>query len=50
MTTAREAFIATARDRILIFDGAYGTAIQRYGLTEADYRGDLPLRKGSKGQ
>ena len=26
-------------DRILILDGAMGTMIQRYGLTEADYRG-----------
>ena len=28
-------------DRILILDGAMGTMIQRYGLTEQDYRGDL---------
>lgn len=27
--------------RILILDGAMGTMIQRYGLTEADYRGDM---------
>jgi 5-methyltetrahydrofolate--homocysteine methyltransferase len=27
------------RDRILILDGAMGTMIQRYKLTEADYRG-----------
>ncbi|HEY8536042.1 MAG TPA: homocysteine S-methyltransferase family protein, partial [Vicinamibacterales bacterium] len=26
--------------RILVLDGAMGTMIQRYGLTEADYRGD----------
>jgi 5-methyltetrahydrofolate--homocysteine methyltransferase len=26
--------------RILILDGAMGTMIQRYGLTEADYRGE----------
>ena len=25
-------------DRILILDGAMGTMIQRYGLTEEDYR------------
>ena len=30
---------AALKDRILILDGAYGTMIQRYGLTEADYRG-----------
>ena len=37
-------------DRILILDGAMGTMIQRYGLTEEDFRGDrfthseVPLR------
>ncbi len=28
------------RDRILVLDGAMGTLIQSYGLTEADFRGD----------
>ncbi|MFN7115368.1 MAG: methionine synthase [Saprospiraceae bacterium] len=28
------------QERILIIDGAMGTMIQRYGLTEADYRGE----------
>ena len=28
------------RERILILDGAYGTALQGYALTEEDYRGD----------
>lgn len=28
------------KKRILILDGAMGTAIQRYGLTESDFRGD----------
>ena len=28
------------KDRILILDGAMGTKIQTYGLTEADFRGD----------
>lgn len=27
-------------ERILVIDGAMGTMIQRYGLTEADYRGE----------
>jgi 5-methyltetrahydrofolate--homocysteine methyltransferase len=27
-------------ERILVLDGAMGTLIQRYGLTEADYRGE----------
>jgi 5-methyltetrahydrofolate--homocysteine methyltransferase len=30
-----------ARNRILIIDGAMGTCIQGYGLSEADYRGEL---------
>ena len=38
-----------AAERILIFDGGYGTSIQKYGLTEADYRGDLNLEKDQKG-
>ena len=29
------------KDRILILDGAMGTMIQKYGLTEADYRGGI---------
>ena len=29
-----------ARDRILILDGAMGTMIQQYGLTETDFRGE----------
>ena len=29
------------RERILILDGAYGTALQGYGLNEEDYRGSL---------
>ena len=38
------------KKRILIIDGAMGTMIQRFGLTEADYRGerfanhDIPLK------
>ena len=27
------------RDRVLVLDGAMGTMIQTYGLTEADFRG-----------
>ncbi len=30
----------TARDRILVIDGAMGTMIQRYKLTEKDFRGE----------
>ena len=36
----------TARHKIIVLDGALGTKIQSYGLTEADFRGvlfkDLP--------
>ena len=28
------------KERILVIDGAMGTMIQRYKLTEADYRGE----------
>ena len=28
------------KDRILVLDGAMGTMIQRYGLSEADFRGE----------
>lgn len=47
--TAEAAFRAAAAERILVFDGAYGTAIQGYRLTEADYRGDLDLPMDQKG-
>jgi len=47
--TAEQEFRARAAEAILIFDGAYGTAIQGYGLTEADYRGDLDLSLDQKG-
>lgn len=31
------------KHKILILDGALGTLIQTYGLTEEDFRGSLPL-------
>ena len=37
---ATEALTALANERILVIDGAMGTMIQRYGLEEADYRGE----------
>ena len=42
------------KERILILDGAMGTMIQQFGLTESDFRGerfaDLPgLQKGILG-
>lgn len=30
----------SVRERILILDGAMGTMIQRYNLTEEDFRGE----------
>lgn len=47
--TARERLIAAARDRVLIFDGAFGTQIQLRKLTEEDYAGDLGLKADQKG-
>ncbi|OYW87209.1 MAG: 5-methyltetrahydrofolate--homocysteine methyltransferase [Sphingobium sp. 32-64-5] len=46
---AEALFRQRAAQRLLIFDGGYGTAIQKYGLSEADYRGDLDLGKDQKG-
>ena len=46
---ARAEFTKLASERILVFDGGYGTAIQNYKLTEEDYRGDLDLQMDQKG-
>jgi len=40
---AEAEFRARAAKSILVFDGAYGTSIQKYRLQEEDYRGDLDL-------
>ncbi|MGD9471316.1 MAG: homocysteine S-methyltransferase family protein [Novosphingobium sp.] len=42
-------FRAAAAERILVFDGGYGTSIQNYALQEGDYRGDLDLPRDQKG-
>jgi 5-methyltetrahydrofolate--homocysteine methyltransferase len=47
--SARETLFAEAAERILITDGAFGTEIQNYKLTEADYAGGLGLAKDQKG-
>ena len=47
--TARTQFLAEAAKRILITDGAFGTEIQNWKLSEADYAGDLGLAKDQKG-
>ena len=45
----REDFIAAARQRILIKDGPYGTAIQAAKLAAQDYAGDTGLTADQKG-
>lgn len=47
--TARESLLAEAAKRILITDGAFGTEIQGWKLSEADYAGTLGLAKEQKG-
>jgi 5-methyltetrahydrofolate--homocysteine methyltransferase len=47
--TARERLQAAARERVLIFDGAFGTQIQERKLTEEDYAGTLGLAADQKG-
>jgi 5-methyltetrahydrofolate--homocysteine methyltransferase len=47
--TKREQLLAAAADRVLIFDGAFGTQIQNRKLTEEDYAGDLGLPADQKG-
>lgn len=46
---ARDALLAAARERILVTDGAFGTEIQNWKLSEADYAGSLGLRHDQKG-
>ncbi len=47
--SARDDLLAAASTRILITDGAFGTEIQNWKLSEADYMGDLALAKDAKG-
>jgi len=47
--SARETFLAEAAKRILITDGAFGTEIQGWKLSEADYAGSLGLAREQKG-
>ncbi len=47
--TPREALIAEAAKRVLIFDGAFGTEIQNCKLTEAEYAGQLGIAADQKG-
>ena len=47
--TPRERLTAAARERVLIFDGAFGTQIQLRKLSEEDYAGSLGLPADQKG-
>jgi 5-methyltetrahydrofolate--homocysteine methyltransferase len=47
--TPRETLLAEAAKRVLITDGAFGTEIQNWKLSEADYAGSLGLSHDQKG-
>jgi 5-methyltetrahydrofolate--homocysteine methyltransferase len=47
--TPRTQFVAETQERILLFDGAFGTQIQERKLSEADYAGNLGLSADQKG-
>lgn len=47
--SARAQLQAAAKDRVLIFDGAFGTQIQNRRLSEEDYAGSLGLPADQKG-
>ena len=47
--TPRERLLAEAATRILMTDGAFGTEIQNWKLSEADYAGSLGLSHDQKG-
>lgn len=47
--SARERLMAEAAKRILVTDGAFGTEIQNWKLTEAEYAGTLGLSHDQKG-
>ncbi len=47
--SARDQLLAAARERVLIFDGAFGTQIQLRKLSEEDYAGNLRLPADQKG-
>ncbi len=47
--TKRQQLVAEAQKRILLTDGAFGTEIQNWKLSEADYAGSLGLAKDQKG-
>lgn len=48
-SAAEAAFRALAAQKIIVKDGPYGTAVQKLGLKEEDYRGDLAVTLDQKG-
>ena len=48
--SAREKLKAQAAERILVIDGAFGTEIQNWKLSEGCYAGNLGLSQGPEGQ
>ena len=48
-SAAEAAFRVAASQRILVKDGPYGTAIQKLGLQEHDFRGSLAVTHDQKG-
>ncbi|GGD48795.1 5-methyltetrahydrofolate--homocysteine methyltransferase [Erythrobacter arachoides] len=46
---AREALLSAAQERVLLFDGAFGTEIQNRRLSEEDFAGSLGLAADQKG-
>lgn len=40
MANIKQQLVEALEKRILVLDGAMGTMIQQYQLTEADYRGE----------
>ena len=49
MMNSRDRLLREASQRVLIFDGAFGTEIQNRKLTEADYADGLGLARDQKG-
>ena len=47
--TAREALLSEASQRVLLFDGAFGTMIQNARLTDTDFAGELGLAASQHG-
>ncbi len=47
--SVRQRLQQAAAERVLIFDGAFGTQIQNRKLSEEDYAGDLGLKADQKG-